>query len=177
MFERNKIDNSLQQASVPAEVTLDDGRTLKGKFHIAAARSIYDVLNGETCFLDFETHDGDRAMIAKSTLKAVKIVSVAPAGGIAQRMRQLDAFEPYAILGLERGATWEDVRAAYLKLSKTYHPDRFAGIELPGEVSEYLAQMARRVNAAYGALEVPHQTIRRAEIEKAKPIFTSGQRL
>jgi len=31
--------------------------------------------------------------------------------------------EPYSILGLERGASEEDVKAAYKKLAKRYHPD------------------------------------------------------
>ena len=65
MFERNRVDNSLQQTAVPAEITLTSGEVLKGKFVIAASRSIYDVLNGESQFLDFETDGGERALLAK----------------------------------------------------------------------------------------------------------------
>jgi curved DNA-binding protein CbpA len=46
----------------------------------------------------------------------------------------------------------EDVHRAYLDLAKTYHPDRFAAVELPTEVKNYLAAMARRVNAAHDAV-------------------------
>ena len=176
MFERNRIDNSLQHAAVPAEITLDDGRTLKGKFHISAACSIYEVLNGETAFLDFETHAGERAMIAKAMIKTVKIVAVGQASGLQSRMKEPDSFDPHAILGVARGAAWDDVRNAYHGLSKTYHPDRFAAADLPGEVRDYLTAMSRRINAAYAALEVPHQAVKRAEVEKAKPVYTSPQR-
>jgi curved DNA-binding protein CbpA len=75
------------------------------------------------------------------------------------------------------GAAWDDVRQAYLTLSKTYHPDLYSSVALPAEVKEYLAAMARRINAAYRALEEPQQTAKRATIEKAKPVFTSPQRL
>ncbi len=176
MFERNRIDNSLQQSSVLAELTLDDGRVLKGNFYISSARSLYEVLNGQMAFLDFETHDGDRGLIAKSTIKAVKIVPQGTKPTLNAQKPPADAFDPHGILGVSRGAEWDDVRAAYLKLSKIYHPDLFEGVALPSEVRDYLAGMSRRINAAYAALEAPQQAAKRAVIEKAKPVYVSPQR-
>jgi len=176
MFERNRVDNSLQQMNVPVEVTLADGGLLKGKFIIAAARSIYDVLNGETKFLDFESYCGERALIAKSTISAISLVAAPPVGGLKARMHDSGDFDPYGVLGVVQGASWDDVRAAYLKLSKAYHPDLYTSVALPDEVRDYLAAMARRINSAYRALEVPHQAAKRAVVEKAKPIFTSQPR-
>lgn len=176
MFERNKVDNSLQQSTVPAEITLLSGEIIKGRFVINASRSIYDVLNGETQFLDFETYDGDRSLISKATLTAIKIVSMPASNGLKSRIRDADTFDPHAVLGVPASAPWDDVRHAYIKLSKVYHPDLFTGVTLPVEVRDYLAAMARRINAAYHALEVPQQAMKRAEVEKAKPIFTSPQR-
>ena len=176
MFERNKVDNSLQQSSVPAEITLASGEIRKGKFFITASRSIYDVLNGDTQFLDFESYDGERALIAKSTLAAIRIVSVPSAAALKSRQREPGVFDPHAILGVAHDAAWDDVRAAYLKLSKSYHPDLFAGVALPPEVRNYLSDMSRRINAAYHALEVPHQAMKRAVTEKAKPVFSTPQR-
>ena len=65
VFERNRVDNSLQQMTVPAEITLQDGSIHRGKFLITAARSIFEVLNGETKFLEFETYDGTHSLIAR----------------------------------------------------------------------------------------------------------------
>mgnify|MGYP001254156833 CR=1 FL=1 len=177
MFERNKIDNSLQQAAVPAEVTLDDGRLVKGKFLIATSRSIFEVLNGDGHFLEFETYDGERTLIARSTLKSVKIISVPSGSNLKARVRDSDNFDPYTILGVPSDSSWDEIRAAYLKLSKAYHPDRYATADLPAEVRDYLSAMSRRVNASYAALEIPMQAANRAVIEKAKPIFTTPQRL
>ena len=176
MFERNRIDSSLQQAAVPAELTLTDGSIVKGKFVIAAARSIFEVLNSDTQFLEFECHVGTRSLIAKASVKNVKIVTVGSAAGLTNRMREPDAFDPHVILGVPRGAPWDSVRNAYMKLSKTYHPDRYAGVDLPDEVSDYLLVMSRRINAAYAALEEPQQEMKRATIEKAKPVYVSPQR-
>lgn len=176
MFERNKVDNAVQQMTVPAELTLDDGQVLKGRFVVSANRNIYDVLNGETYFLDFETYDGERALIARATIRAVRIVPVANVNHLRGRVRENEAFDSYTILGVLQGAPWDDVRAAYVNLSKVYHPDRFANVALPAEVREYLSAMARRINAAYAALEAPVQAAKRAAMAKSAPVFTSPMR-
>ena len=176
MFERNKIDNTLQLTTIPAEVTLHRGEVLKGRFLINASRAIFDVLNGDSQFLEFETYAGDRAWLSKATLASVKIISVPSAAGLKSRLADVELFDPHQTLGVTAASTWDEIRHAYLKLSKIYHPDLFAGTSLPREVSDYLSAMARRINAAYRALEIPQQANKRADIEKAKPVFTSPQR-
>jgi hypothetical protein len=176
MFERNRVDNALQQMTVLAEITLQDGSVHKGKFVIAAARSIFEVLNGEAKFLEFETFDGSRSLIAKATLASINILTVPSTGGLKARLTDGDQFDPHSVLGLTRGASWDDVRQAFLKLSKIYHPDLYANVALSQEVKDYLAAMARRINVAYHALEVPQQASKRAVVEKAAPVFTSPQR-
>lgn len=176
MFERNRIDNALQHMNVPAEVTLADGSVLKGKFVIMSARSIYEVLNGETKFLEFETYGGERSLIAKATITAISLVNAPSGGGLRARLRDDQDFDPHSVLGLAPGSSWEQVRAQYLKLSKTYHPDLYSSVALPDEVHDYLAAMARRINAAYRALEEPQQAARRVIATKAAPIFTSPPR-
>ena len=177
MFERNRVDNNLQQMIVPAEITLADGNHLKGKFIVAASRSFVDVLNGETKFLEFETYDGRRSLIAKSTLMSLQMVSTPSTSGLKARLQDGSDFDPHGVLGVSQGAPWEDIRQAYLRLSKMYHPDLYSSVSLPTEVRDYLSAMARRINSAYRALEVPQQVAKRAVIEKAKPIFTSPQRI
>lgn len=176
MFERNKIDNSAQQTTVPAELVLEGGEVLKGRFLISVSRNIFDVLNGDGHFIEFETYQGERSLIARSTIKSVKLVSVSSANQLKGRVRETEGFDPHQVLGVTAETAFDDVRAAYLRLSKIYHPDRFHGVDLPAEVRDYLAAMARRINAAYAALEAPVQASRRAAIAKAQPIFTSPVR-
>ena len=178
MFERNKIDNasnSAHQAAVPAELTLDDGSVLAGHFLISAARAMFDVLNGETHFLEFEPFNQERRLIAKQSIRAVKLLDVPGAKGLESRRPIEGEFDPYGALGLKRDADWEDVRAAYHRLAKAYHADRYASVEMPGEVRDYLQQMSRRVNAAYKALEAPRLVVKKADM-RAAPVYTTGPR-
>ncbi|MDX2257469.1 MAG: J domain-containing protein [Hyphomicrobiaceae bacterium] len=177
MFERNRVDNVHcdRETGVPVEVTFDDGRTARGKFIVAATRPIHDALNGPGLFIDFEPYGGEREMVAKASLRAVRLVNVPNASSLSSRGRH-DTFEPYEVLGLPHGSPWPAVREAYHRLSKLYHPDRYAAAELPDEVLTYMATMARRVNAAYAALAEPEQTRREVARNKSEPIYQSPPR-
>jgi hypothetical protein len=142
---------------------------------VPASRSLFDVLNNQGSFIEFEPYGGERSILAKSTVKAVRIVNVPPAQSLSARLRDIDNFDPFSVLGVERGAAFEDVRHAYLKLAKLYHPDRYSGVELPTEVHDYLSAMARRINTAYASLEAPVQTKKAAQ-QRAQPVYTSPAR-
>jgi DnaJ domain len=58
---------------------------------------------------------------------------------------------------LRTGAARDEIREAYVALAKAYHPDRYANVVLPPEVADYMAAMARRINAAHAALEAPEK--------------------
>ena len=75
-----------------------------------------------------------------------------------------------------RAAGWDETRAAYHKLAKVYHPDRYSSAELPPEVRDYRASLARRINAAYAALEAPQQGRKQATINTSTPIYSSPMR-
>jgi hypothetical protein len=173
MFERNKVDNSQHQIGVAVEVTREDGAVDKGKLLIAVSSKVADVLNGPLQFLEFESYTGERTLIAKSAVRAVRVVQVSNAVNPLVRLRDAE-FDPYRILGLEPGASWEQVRNAFLAASKTYHPDRYANVDLPAEVDEYMAAMARRINAAFAALETPHLAKREIARHRTAPVYTSG---
>ena len=56
--------------------------------------------------------------------------------------------DPYRILGLERGASDDEVKRAYRKLAKKYHPDMNPG-------DEHAAKMMNDINAAYDQIKNP----------------------
>jgi len=172
MFDRNRIDNLPEPSVVPVEVALVDGTITRGKLLVPVGKSLAEVLNGAGGFIEFEPYGGERGFLAKAQLASIKPVRVPKAANLGARLSDPDGFDPHAVLGLAAGASREEVRQAYFRLAKAYHPDRYATAELPEEVRDYLAAMARRINAAHAALEVPQKRQRVRE----EPIFTSPGR-
>ena len=178
MFERNKVDNGTSthhQSAIPAELTLSDGEVLTGQFIISASRAFSDILNSEMHFFEFEPFQSERRFIARTAIRAVKLLQVGSATSLASRRPVEGGFDPYVTLGLKADAGWDDIRHAYLRLAKTYHADRYASIELPPEVRDYLQAMSRRINAAYVALEAPRLAVKKVSM-RAEPVYTSQPR-
>jgi len=166
MFERGQHDSA--GGSAQALVTLEDGRELKGRFTLTQGRSLTEMLNSAAVFVEFEPFGGERLLIAKSALQAVKQVSVPNAPNLTVGSSDRGSFDPYAVLRIDRPADDEQIRQAYLALAKIYHPDKYATVELPPEVVAYLSAMARRVNAAYDLLREASE--KRAA--RQEPIFS-----
>lgn len=55
---------------------------------------------------------------------------------------------PYKVLGVSEGASQEEIRAAYLKMVKKYHPDKYTDSDLKELANEKLVE----VNEAYEML-------------------------
>jgi hypothetical protein len=168
MFDRG---GRSQEGPLNVAIVLRDGQELHGKLVAPPGRPLLDVLNGGSDFIEFEpTGGGGRMMIAKSALQVIKPTNLPPRPDLWAGPTEGSDFDPYAALGIKAGATREEVHDAYIKLAKTYHPDRYAAADLPQEVREYLSVMARRVNAAYDAC----QSAQRRENAKADAVFTKA---
>lgn len=176
MFERSKVDSGdAGTAGVAVALTLTDGVEVKGRIAVTQGRSIADVLNNAAPFIEFEEFDGPRQFLAKHAISGVRLISPGRGQSLA-RMRDSDSFDPHSILGLPLGAPYEDLRAAYLSKAKSYHPDRYANADLPDEVRAYLESMARRVNAAFAALEMPRQEQRPRMVQHMAPVYSTPVR-
>ncbi len=170
MFDRGSRERT--EGPVAVEITLEGGQELQGKLLVPPGRGLSDVLNSTSPFIEFEPVDGERMFIAKSALQAVKPTNVPAKPDLWAGSAEAGNFDPLAVLGLKPGSTREEAREAYVRMAKTYHPDRYAAVELPREVRDYLAAMVRRVNAAYQALE----TAQRKHAAKETPVFTRNGR-
>lgn len=177
MFERGRIDNRVAEpTSVPVELELLDGSEAKGKLVVPSGQAPLDAINSTGGFVEFVPYAGEPRLLAKSTIAAIRLVGVPRPRDLRPRNGIGDEFEPYAVLGVAQGAAWEEVRAAYVQLTKTYHPDRYSSATLPAEVCDYLETMARRVNAAYAALETTERSARRVRADLRPAVFTSRPR-
>jgi hypothetical protein len=177
MFERGRIDNRAPEPTgIPVELELMDGTLAKGKLMVASSHAPLDAINNAGGFVEFVPYGAEPRLVSKSTIASIKLVGVPRAPHLKPRAGLADDFDPHAILGIQEDCTWDQIRAAYVQLSKAYHPDRYSSASLPAEVADYLETMARRINAAYAALETTERTARRYRAELTPAVFTSRPR-
>ena len=69
-----------------------------------------------------------------------------PPDNSSQRQRS-----PYEVLGVNPGASQEEISAAYRRLVRQYHPDKVA--DLGPEFRELAEQRMKEINAAYQSLK------------------------
>jgi oligosaccharyl transferase (archaeosortase A-associated) len=84
----------------------------------------------------------------------------------------------YEILGIARGASYKEIKAAFRRLSSSYHPDRDRTPEAEGKLKE--------INEAYGVLSSPErraaydrslgETVERKKAERKKAAKRAGSR-
>jgi len=63
----------------------------------------------------------------------------------------LDQLDYFTVLKLAPAATPAEIRAAYHRESRVYHPDRYAAVDDPG-FREQVGRIYRRINEAYTVL-------------------------
>ena len=63
------------------------------------------------------------------------------------------AADYYKTLGLNRGASDDQIKRAYRKLVGQYHPDRLVSQGLPEEMMEKAKNRVREINTAYDQIK------------------------
>ena len=94
MFDRGKGDRA--EGPVAVEISLQDGQKLQGKLVVPPGRTLTEVLNGASAFVEFQPVDGERMFIAKSALQCVRPMNVPPVpnSGAGQRRRGRRSIPP-----------------------------------------------------------------------------------
>jgi hypothetical protein len=172
MFERSKFDNAPDVTAMPVEVLFADGTEVRGKLLLPQTKTMAEIVNGSGGFLEFEPYGGERSFIAKAQIGSIHMLGVPRLPNLNARLRDVDGFDPFAVLGVAPGAPREKIKEAYFALAKAYHPDRYAMAELPSEVIESLVAMARRIIAAHAALNVEQKK----KAMREAPVFVSAGR-
>ncbi len=72
-------------------------------------------------------------------------------GGVSRRTMETD--DPYAVLGVDRSATDEALRQAWLRLMRENHPDSLAARGVPAEFIARAGDKVARINAAWDRIK------------------------
>jgi len=141
-----------EKGRVAVTLKLASGATLNGHVFVKAAGQLRDMLNGSDRFLEFEQRDLSLVYLSKDCILTVAALAVPRNDQLQRRVRDLHVFDPYHSLGIDRSAGPGEIRAAYRRLARDYHPDKLAGIGVPKEVLDYMNAMFARIHAAYKEL-------------------------
>jgi hypothetical protein len=125
------------------------GRVLQGRF---AGRVLADLANAERMDLlaELRSNDAQGAQLFEAYLdRAFPGWNVGggesgPRASAASRSMTVD--EAYLVLGLDRGATREDVQAAHRNLMKRFHPDQGGSTYLASQVNEAKDVLLKHIN-------------------------------
>ena len=149
MFEPSSKPVNANRALVG--LTLADGTISNVSVRLPMTNKLADALNNADQFLDVVTSDGAQMFISKAEVKRACLVDVPKANHLNFNRRSADraAAGPFAVLKLKAGASADEIRQAYHRMTRTYHPDRLSGLDLPEEVHEYARAMQVRINLAY----------------------------
>ena len=156
------------QQFVPVHLVLASGECLKGGVMLGLSGKLFDLMAKPQPFIEFLAGDGTQQLIAKASIERVLPQDIPRTDQLSRRAALDQTFDPHAVLGLAADARAEDVTAAYRTLARQYHPDRYAGLDAPREVIDYVSAMFRRITLAYSQLKVPDA--------KAKAATPAGSR-
>ena len=59
----------------------------------------------------------------------------------------------YKTLGVEKGASADEIKKAYRKLVSQYHPDKLVSHGLPDEMADIAKSRIREINTAYDRIK------------------------
>jgi hypothetical protein len=147
MFQSSS--NTPQRAM--CNLTFADGKKAMVSVKLSITGKLSETLNNQDQYLDVIMGTGEAFLIAKTHVIKIEVADPPHAKlNFQRRATDKSQFNPWAVLGIEKSATKDEVHAAYIKLVKTYHPDKFANYDLPPEMKDYASAMLARINLAYG---------------------------
>ena len=135
-------------------ITLSDDTVMTVSIRMPLSNRLGDALNAADMFLDVITAGGEQQYIAKSAVRSVRSVELPRADQLDLEARHagLEDLDPHAVLRVGQKASPEEIRQAYHRMARLYHPDRIASYDLPDEIKEYARAMLVRINLAFEKL-------------------------
>lgn len=141
MFDSSQTKK--QRVKIMMQVELDDGSDRLMFMFVAPNTRVSDTINDTREFLPFENAEGETEIINKHHIRRI-----VPMEGQAKQGRG-----PYEVLGVDEGASDEEVKAAYRKAIAATHPDSIQALNLPPDFVELATRKAAQANEAYARIK------------------------
>ena len=71
--------------------------------------------------------------------------------------KNMDNLNYYQLFEVSLESSKEEIKKSYIKLARTYHPDKFRNV--PSEISKMAYEITKRVNEAYSVLSHPNRRL------------------
>ena len=135
-------------------ITLTDDTVMTVSVRLPLSNRLGDALNTAEAFIDVVTASGEQQYVAKAAIRSVRSMEMPKADQLDLDTRQagLADLDPHAVLKIGKQASPDEIRQAYHRMARLYHPDRIASYELPDEIRDYARAMLVRVNLAFEQL-------------------------
>jgi hypothetical protein len=150
---------------VQVTITLNTGERLTGAIGVIRGRKLGDMLNSGVPFVLLETDGGQPVYLALSSVQQITSNQMPPADQLEDARRLADQNNLHKILNVAESCDLATLQQQHRELARRYHPDQYSNVRLPEEVSQYLNDMARRINMAFSQLSAD---IRRREALRAE---------
>jgi len=144
---------------IKVELFMTDGSRRIGVVLKPRDKTLREIFNqGHERFVDFDCAEYGETIVAKPSIMEIRPYDIKrdadneAVKNFEGKSASLERTDAYSLLGIQPGAKPDEIRAAYVKRARAYHPDRFGEIDIPSEIRIYLDAMARRINAAYSEL-------------------------
>lgn len=138
---------SNSNSKLEATLTMNDGKVISGFLVMGTNATLQALLAYSSPFLELIGTDGQKRFVSKSSVSMVEPIEALRKPVLDPRIQ--NGTDPFSILKVSSDCDFPAVRKSYLDLAKIYHPDKFAQITLPNEVSTYMSDMFRQINSAF----------------------------
>ena len=138
MFDKTTMRRDCAKIRVAVRYGADEA--LDGYVFAREGQRLVDVLNDERTFLPFETLAGEFRAVAKSS-----IVDLREFRDV--KVTRMD--DPFAVLGVAKTDSIEEIKRAYLQRLKMAHPDRLAALRLDPAIVDAAKTICQQLNNAY----------------------------
>ena len=93
----------------------------------------------------------------KNSTNIPKIITKNFVEKITDFFKNMDHLNYYKLFEVSSESSKEEIKKSYIKLARTYHPDKFRNV--PSEISKMSYEITKRVNEAYSVLSHPNRRL------------------